>query len=105
MEQATSRRRRVLSDSAKHADIQRQAESGKTLSVFCRDEGIALSRFQSWKKKFAPTGGVSEISAPAQTFPVPVAVVLASGTRVVTSSGCAPSWLAELVRSFATPPC
>lgn len=100
-----SLRRRVLSDSEKRANIQRQRESGKSVAVFCRTEDIALSSFQSWKKKFADKSGFVEIAAPAQARPVPVEVVLSSGDRLATSSDCDPSWLAKLVRALGAPQC
>lgn len=103
MGQSESRRRRVLSDLEKRAYIQRQAESGKSAAVFCGAEGIALSSFQSWKRKFAEKPAFVEVSPPAQS--IAVEVVLASGDRVVTSSDCDPSWLANLVRSLGAPTC
>ena len=105
MEQTKSRVRRVLSDLEKQAYVRRYPGSGKTLASFCRDEGLALSSFQSWKKKFAVKSGFVEIAAPVQPRPVPVEVVFASGDKIVTSSGCDPSWLAKFVRSLGTPPC
>jgi transposase-like protein len=103
MEHSESRRRRVLSDSEKRAYIQRHAESGKSTVVFCDDEGIAVSSFQSWKRKFAEKPAFVEVSAPARS--IAVEVVLASGDRIVTSSDCDPSWLAKFVRSLGAPPC
>lgn len=103
MDSSESRVRRVLGDSEKRAYVRHQAESGKTLAVFCRDEGIALSSFQSWKKKFSEKSRFIEIAAPAQTRPVPVEVVLASGARVATTSGCDLAWLAELIRMLVAP--
>jgi transposase-like protein len=105
MEQTESRRRRTLSDSEKRAYVLRQAESGKTLASFCRDEGIVLSSFQKWKKKFAVQGGFIEIATTHPPRPVTVEVVLASGDKVVTTSDCDPSWQAKLVGSFGPPPC
>ena len=105
MEQTGSRRRRVLSDSEKRAYVQRQARSGKTLAVFCRDEGIALSSFQSWKRKFADKSAFIEIAAPRRTHPVSVEVGLASGIKVVTTPDCDPSWLAKLVQALGEASC
>jgi hypothetical protein len=103
MEPAASRRRRVLSESEKCAYVLRQAQSGKTPAAFCRDEGVALSSFQNWKKKFADKPAFVEIAATVHF--VPVEVVLASGVKVVASSDCDPSWLAKLVRALGAPPC
>lgn len=103
MESAASRRRRVLSESEKRACVLRQAESGKTLAAFCRGEGVALSSFQNWRKKFADKPAFVEIAVPVHT--VPVEVTLASGERIATSSDCDPSWLAKLVCALGAPPC
>lgn len=100
-----SRIRRVLSDSEKQAYVRRYPGSGKTLASFCRDEGLALSSLQNWKKKFAVKSCFVEIAAPVQPHPVPVEVVFASGEKVVTTSDCNPSWLARLVRSLGAPSC
>lgn len=105
MEPERARRRRLLSESEKRAYVLRQAESMKTVSAFCRDEGIALSSFQSWKRMFAEKPAFVEVAAPVEPSAVPVEVVLASGSRVVTSSDCDPSWLAKLVRSLGAPSC
>jgi len=78
------------------AHIRRQAESGKTLAAFCRDEDIALSSFQNWKKKFGEKSAFVEIANSIPVRPVAVEVVLA-GDKVVTTSDCAPSWVAKLV--------
>ena len=98
-------RRRLRGDSEKRELVLRQAESGKTLAAFCRDEGLALSSFQNWKKKFAVKSVFVEIAAPVEPRPVPVEVVLASGDRIATTSDCDPSWLAKLVCSLGTPQC
>ena len=105
MEQSVTRRRRTLSDSEKCAYVLRQAESEKTLAAFCRDEDLALSSFQNWKKKFAVKSAFVEVTVPVQPRPVPVEVFLASGDKVVTTSDCDPDWLAKLVRSLGAPPC
>ena len=105
MEQTKTRVRRVLSDSEKQAYVCRQSGSGKTLASFCRDEGLALSSFQSWKKKFAVKSGFVEIVAPVQPRPVPVEVVFASGEKIVTTSDCDPSWLTRIVRSLGASSC
>lgn len=93
MEQTGACGRRVLSDSEKRAYVLRQDESGKILASFCRDEGLALSSFQNWKRKFAVKSAFVEIAAPVRPRPVSVEVVFASGGNVVTTSDCDPSWL------------
>jgi hypothetical protein len=105
MEALRARRRRLLSESEKRAYVLRQEEGMKPVSAFCRDEGIALSSFQSWKRMFAEKPAFVEVVTPLEASPVPVEVVLASGSRVVTSSACDPSWLSKLVRSLGTPSC
>lgn len=105
MKPTISRRRRLLGDFEKQAYVQRQAQSGKTLADFCNDEGLALSSFQGWKKKFAGKPGFVELAAQLPARHVQVEVVLASGNRIVTASNCDPSWLAKLVRSLDVPPC
>ena len=98
MERTDSRRRRVLSDSEKRACIQRQAVSGKTVVAFCREEGIALSSFHGWKRKFADKPVFVEMPVPLHS--VAVEIIPASGDRIVTSSDCDPLWLAGLVRAL-----
>ncbi len=100
---APVQRRRVTEESEKRALVARHAESGKSLVSFCRDEGITLSSFQNWRKKFAAKPLFVELSAPM--LPAAVEVVLVSGDRIVTSSGCDPLWLAKLVRSLGAPSC
>lgn len=36
--------------------IERQARSGFSAARFCRENGLKLSNFQAWKRKFAGTG-------------------------------------------------
>ena len=105
MEQTEFRRRQMLSDLEKKAYVRRQAVSGKSLAAFCRDEGIALSSFQNWKRKSGEKGGFIEIATPIPVRSATVEVVLASGDKLVTTSDCDPYWLAKLVRSLGVPSC
>ncbi len=100
---APVQRRRVTKESEKRALVARHLESGKSLVSFCRDEGITVRNFRNWRKKFAANPLFVEVSAPIQ--PAAVEIVLVSGDRVVTSSGCDPLWLAKFVRALGAPSC
>ena len=97
------RRRRIFKDSEKRALIACQASSGKSVARFCRDEGIVDSCFRKWCKKLSEKPAFVEVPVPMPS--VAVEVVLVSGDRIATSSGCDPLWLAKLVRSLGTPSC
>ena len=106
MSQVEFRRRRVLGEAEKRAHVLRQSESGKTIAAFCRSQGIALSSFQNWKRKFTGNSSFVEVTVPSPVrSAVPVEVVLASGEKICTTSGCDPVWLAAIVRSLGTAPC
>lgn len=40
-----------------HSRLQRQAQSGKTIAAFCRDESVSTASFHTWRSKLAAASG------------------------------------------------
>lgn len=44
-------------EAAWRSRLQRQAQSGKTIAAFCRDESVSTASFHIWRAKLAATSG------------------------------------------------
>ncbi len=113
--------------------IQALRDSGLTLTAFCRREKISRGDLQHWRRRLEgavpPVAGsgkrmasrkrarpsfaevrVRPDAASREAAPPPppsfgVALVLASGDRMLLPEGCDPRWLGQALRALRSGPC
>ncbi len=75
--------------------VSEQADSGRSVSAFCRERGLAASQFFAWKKRLSQAAAgqfveVQLVRAPAQTVLSPncaIEIRLDGGRRVFVEPG------------------
>lgn len=79
--------------------------AGLTQREFCRERGVSLATFGSWRRKYrgdsnGRAGGFCEVRLREAGAAESVAIRLADGTEVFLAAGLAPVRLAEYVAAL-----
>ncbi len=61
--------RALQNDTIWRERVARQAASGKTIAVFCREEGIGQSTLSYWRKRLGVVGGAAVAKRSAMSAP------------------------------------
>lgn len=95
-------KRRTLADWKRI--LERQAESGQPISVFCKENNLPTSNFYKYRNKLAP----NKTSAPfvkttlINTKPLTLTQVLLTvgEVKLTINDNCSPNWLAQLIKAL-----
>jgi histidine ammonia-lyase len=75
-------------EAAWRSRLQRQAQSGKTIAAFCRDESVSTASFHIWRAKLAAASGhAAQLAQPAAFIDLGTI----ASTADVTSMGHSPA--------------
>lgn len=101
MENATSKKKRVRRSRAEIEEMLAAYErSGLTQQAFCREKGLSVATFSSWRRK-AGAGGVLRPVRLAGTSASPsIAVRFPDGLEVFFPAGSGPEEIAQVVASL-----